>query len=352
VSDLIWRRDFANRSRIGDAKIQVRDQLYAIVGVLPTGTERSLRGEVYLPDTANAQALGGLVVRLKSSYTVADFQTRLKVLNERLTKAYAGPKDRGFSAFIQPLRPDPLVVRDFHRAMVGGAICILLIACANVAALMLARGLVKKRDYALRLALGARPRDVGIEVVLEIGTVALIGCVAGAVVTSWFVGVIGRAMPAEMGWQGFVQPQWSWRVLALAMLAVVTSVAVLAGSRRANAARTDPAGPLKEGASSTTGRTHTRFRWLVIAELAMAMTLLMSGSLMYKSISRMEEYDFGYPTERLVRAGVGMSWREDSTTLDEQARLRQQGLEVVRAVPGVEAAMLVSRRAAVPRSTE
>ena len=338
VTDMVWRRDYANRAKIGDATVQMGDRLYPVVGVLPSGADRSLWGDIYLAAVPTGEMFS-LLVRLKPGVSGAQFQARLKEMNERLTKIYAGPKDRGIGAYIRTLRPDPLMVRDFHRAMVGAAVCILLNACANVAALMLARGMVKRRDYALRLALGAHPFEIGREVVAEVGILAILGCVAGAFVTAWFVGLIGGAMPPEMEWQGFVQPQWSWRVFALAGGAVLLSIAVAGGFPAWMAARTDPAGPLKEGAGGTTGRAGTRFRWLVMAELAIAMTLMMSTSLMMKSIRRMEAYEFGYANNRLLYAYVGAAWRQDSTTVEEEARLTQQALATIRAIPGVQAAI-------------
>src|SRR5262249_17810574 len=104
-----------------------------------------------------------------------------------------------------------------------------------------------------------------------------------------------------------------------------------------NASRTDPAGPLKEGAATSTGRTHTRFRWLIIAELATAMTLLMSTSLMLKSVRLMEHYDFGYPHERLSTVYVGAPFRGDSITPAESEARKEQAVATMRATPGVEA---------------
>ena len=89
------------------------------------------------------------------------------------------------------MKPDPLALADYHwKAMIGAAIWdVLLIACANVAALMLARGMVRTRDYALRLALGADRSEIAREVVVEVAVLALVGCVAGALIASWAVGV-------------------------------------------------------------------------------------------------------------------------------------------------------------------
>jgi hypothetical protein len=90
----------------------------------------------------------------------------------------------------------------------------------------------------------------------------------------------------------------------------------------------------------------------VIAELAIAMTLLMSTSLMQKSVRLMQAYDFGYPAERILQAGVGAPWRQDSTTVEDADRRRQQGFEILRSIPGVEAVMLAGRSNCDYRVTE
>lgn len=336
VTDRVWRRDFGNRGTIGDATAEFDGRVYRVVGVLEAGTERAIGSDVFVAAREPVSGWPVIVVRLGPGFGVAEFQPRLKELNERLTRQYAvGPGDRGIHASLRPVRPDPLTIRDYHRAMVGAALCILLIACANVAALMLARGFTRRRDYALRLALGAQRVAIGCEVVTEIAVLAVLGCAAGILVTSWAVGLVSGAMPPEMEWEGFVQPQWSWRVLGLAALAVVVSVALAGGVPAWMAARTDPAGLLKEGSSSVVGRVGTRFRWLVIAQVAVAMTLLMSTSLMQKSIRLMERYDFGYPLNRLVLAYVSAPWRQDSTSVGEMQRREQQALGYLRAVPAV-----------------
>ena len=198
-------------------------------------------------------------------------------------RLYLTPKQRPFVRRSYRCGRIPLALQDYHRAMIGAAICVLLIACANVAALMLARGMVRSRDYALRLALGAgRARDRarsdrgsrrarrgrlhGRRARRDVGRgpdharhargAALAGFVAAAVERS--------------------------RVRASA-LAVLVSIAIAGGFPAWKASRTDPMGPLKESGGGTVGRAGTRFRWLVMAELALAMTLVMGASLMVKS---------------------------------------------------------------------
>jgi putative ABC transport system permease protein len=100
-------------------------------------------------------------------------------------------------------------------------------------------------------------------------------------------------------------------------------------------------GPLKESGGGTTGRAGTRFRWLVMAELAMSMTLVMGASLMVKSTRILENYQFGYDVTGLFRAYVSFGWR-DSTSAAERERLWNESLARIRALPGVRNASAVS----------
>jgi putative ABC transport system permease protein len=232
--------------------------------------------------------------------------------------------------------------------MIGAAICVLLIACANVAALMLARGMVRTRDYALRLALGASRAEVAREVIVEVAVLAVVGCIAGALIATWAVGAITRATPVELHWQGFAQPQWSVRVFGLSSLAVLVSIAIAGGIPAWQASRTDPMGPLKESGGGTIGRAGTRFRWLVMAELALAMTLVMGASLMLKSASRMAAYDFGYDARSLIRADASFptyyftgdrgAFYKDTTADSTKARINIEILLRIKALPGIRSA--------------
>jgi predicted permease len=354
VSDGIWRRGFGNRRSIEGATITIHDQQYRVVAVLPNvatfpGTQPP---DVWVPDPTgdgddariptdrpmSIAAMGMPVIRIRGGLadTLAT-QARLQAILQRWTRVYAQPNEPPFSGRLESLRPDPLELKDFHRAMVGAAVCVLLIACANVAALMLARGMVRRRDYALRLALGAGRGEIAREVVVEVAVLAAVGCVLGAMVATWVVGLITRTMPAEMHWMGFVQPQWSYRVLALGALAVLVSISLAGGIPAWQASRTDPMGPLKDSGGGTTGRAGTRFRWLVMAQLALSMTLIVGASLLVKSTTRMANYDFGYDARGLLHAGVAFSWR-DSTSVTDRDRIVRESLDRVRALPEVRGA--------------
>lgn len=355
VTDALWRRRFGNRDRVDGATLSVGDNQYKVIAVMPPRTE--LTGTMYgqdiwIPDKAldTASTITPVVRITGGSADTALVNSQLKALCKRWTAQFLTPRQQPFAARLITLRPDPLELKDYHLAMIGAAICVLLIACANVAALMLARGMVRARDYALRLALGAGRSEIAREVIVEVGVLAVVGCVAGALIATWAVGVITRATPIELRWQGFVQPQWSIRVFATSAFAVLVSIGVSAGFPAWQASRTDPAGPLKENSGGAIGRAGTRFRWIVMAELALAMTLVMGTSLMLKSSVRMAAYDFGYDARILstVDASIGRNiffngnrYQFNTDTLSDAAKIQLNAeiLARLRSIPGVESAV-------------
>lgn len=344
VADGFWRKHYGNRADVSGAQLSIGDNVYTVIGVLPTNATEPINSEVWLPDVDQGSDSYGIpVVRLRPGATASDVQPQLNAIMSRLTKVYAvGPTDHPFAASLVTLRPDPLTLKDFHHAMIGAALCVLLIACANVAALMLSRGTVRRRDYALRLALGATRGDIAREVIFEVTALAAVGCVAGAIVASWAVGLMTRATPVEMSWYGFVEPQWSVRVLGMSALAVLVAIAIAGGIPAWRASRTDPAGTLKDSSGGNTARVNTRFRWLVMTEIALSMTLLVGASLMLKSVVLMAHYDFGVDTKRLLTVQVYPRFGALNTvTGTDLIRQSREATAAIRAVPGVESAALV-----------
>ena len=194
----------------------------------------------------------------------------------------------------------------FLWALIVGGYGVLLIACANVAALMLARGLVKRRDYALRLALGASRLSLARDVCEELAILAVIGSAAGGVVAYWSLRALTASIPQQLILAGWNAPEWSMRVVLLSVASVGATL-VLAGAVPAwSAMRTQPSEPLKESAGTTTGRAERRFHVLLIAEFAISMVLVFSTALLLRSARNYGTYDFGYDASRLVRAAVNL----------------------------------------------
>jgi putative ABC transport system permease protein len=352
VGSALWRREFNGRAHVEGTTLAINGRTYSIIGVMPDRASLlsyDKTADIWIPDRDDAATAGNrlLFVRVAAHQrAISDFpiktwpnetkdiQSQLAALARRWTSLYAHPGEKPFQAVISSLRPDPLQLQDFHKAMIGAAICVLIIACANVAALMLARGMVRRRDYALRLALGARRSEIAREVIVEVAVLAIAGCAAGGIIATWAVGVLTRTIPDELHWQGFVQPQWSVRVLALSALAVIVSIALAGGFPAWQASRTDPMQPLKESGGGTTGRAGTRFRWLIMAELSLAMMLVMIASLLMKSTNKMSAFDFGYDARGLLTVEIQLP-SHDSTAPAPRAALYQQLLSRIKALPGV-----------------
>ncbi len=299
ISDGLWRSRFRSRSVIGDASITLGDQTYAVVGVMPPNFERyPLPIDVWLPYATEGAmhdaAFGWITIRARSGASADDLRAPLNSLAEVMKRDLPAAASSSFSFRTFSLRPDPLKLSGYHRAMIGAVVGVLLIACANVCALMLARGLGRQRDSALRLSLGATRAILVQDVFAEVLILTAAGCAVGLVAAGWALSALVASIPPEIAWLGLAEPSWSWRVFAAAFGAALLSAALASILPAIQASRVDPAEPLKDSAGTTTGRAGSRFKVLVVAELALSMVLLVGASLMIKATIRVAQYDFGF----------------------------------------------------------
>jgi len=230
------------------------------------------------------------------------------------------------------VRDDPMRLHDIHYAMLGAALAVLLIACANLANLMLARGLAKRREVALRLAVGASRSAVVWQMFAECAVLTAAGAALGIVLSLWGASVLTSRVPRTVWFIGIVQPQLSWRVFALAALAA-TGSAVLFGLlpaiRVANAVSLDE--PLKDGAG-TTGRSRHRFSTLAVSEVALALALLMGAGLLLKVVHHLSTYDYNFPARQLLN---GFAWSRESSDSATPAQRLEFQLSTVAALKSV-----------------
>lgn len=343
VSDKLWRSNFNDRAEIGNATVKIGEQTYSIVGVMPFRGEFPRGSSVWIQDpNAGRTGLGMVYVRLRPGASKDVVQRQVVAALARVSAEYGPRGAKPIDAALIGMRPDPLELKDYHHAMIGAALCVLLVACANIAALMLARGTVRTRDYALRLALGAGRRDIAAEVLAAVGVVTVAGMVVGAFVTMWAVAFLTRGIPAEMDWLGLTQPQWSLRVFAQVAACVFATVAIAGGYPAWRASRIAPATPLKENSGGTTTRAGTRFRWLVIGELAVTMMLLMVTSLMVKSAMTMASDRAAQGPRESYTLTLGFLSKRDSAAYRMQQAELASVLERIKQVPGVTGAAAIA----------
>lgn len=252
------------------------------------------------------------IFRLRPAATRQELRSRLELAAAQLTAAY---RSRGF-AFTP--RVMPLVERrgarlDYYGTLVLRIVgLVLLIACANLATMMLARGLARRRELATRLALGASRWAVARLVLAECGLIAAAGAALGAAVTAWAFHIAAHYATPFVVALGDVEPLPSWRVFAF-VLVLAALVLSLAGLLPAVwAVSTDPAEPIKEGAGTATGRLRDRYNPLVVVEVALSTGLLMTAALLTISATRLTTFEFRYAAKRLLVASVNA--REVSAT--------------------------------------
>ncbi|HYV99431.1 MAG TPA: FtsX-like permease family protein, partial [Gemmatimonadaceae bacterium] len=213
VTDQFWRRYFANGTSLAGATFAHQNRTYRVIGVAApewaqTGTD------IWIPRAATRDARAfaeAYVARLRNGVAPKNAQAILTAVADRWVAALGQGRQR-FRFLMWSMKTDPLHLGSFQIAMMAAALFILVIASANVSALMLARSVTNRRDQALRLALGASRRHLLQDVTAEIVIVAVAGGVAGIVIAFVAMGIMVAVTPPELGWLGFVRPNWSPRV--------------------------------------------------------------------------------------------------------------------------------------------
>jgi predicted permease len=346
VSSALWRQRFAGRSSLAGATVAVGDRTYSIVGVMP-GSGQSfvwMNASVWLPLpdslTLGEHEFDNIIVKLRPGITRAAATAELQAVAAYLTRTYHVER-APFAFYLWPLRDDPMRLGDIHWAMLGAALAVLLIASANLANLMLARGLARRREVALRLAIGASRGSVVRQMFVECVLLTVVGAALGAALSVWGVEVLRTSVPQQLWWRGIVRPMLSWRVFALAAVAAGGSAVLfglLPAVRVARAVSLDE--PLKDEAG-TTARTRQRYSGLVIAEVALALVLLMGAGLLLKVVRRTASYEFNFPARRLLRSGIYLMKSTDGSRPD-LAGTELRVIAALRGVPGVVDAAAIS----------
>jgi predicted permease len=336
-----WRVLSPGRQGLTGAHVSIGDQVYSVVGVLP----RETGSAVWIPLTSTEQPLGhwwAQTARLAPGVTRAQAQAELDALAKVMTERFAEPGSPWGFHLVRMIRPTE-ALDDIHVAMVGAGLAVLLIACVNLGHLMLARGLGKRRELAIRMALGAgRPATVRL-MLAETVLITAGGVILGALVAVWVARVAQNLIPPTISWVQTIRFQLSWRVFALGAVGAAASGTLFGLFPALRVAMsvglTDP---LKTEAGTTTGQGRSRYSPLVIAEVALALALLMGGGVLLRSVQQLRTTPQGFDGETLVNGFVHTGWvtRRTGARVDTVAVDWSQALEAVRRVHGVRDAAL------------
>jgi predicted permease len=283
-----------------------------------------------------------VVARLKPGVSLPQAEAEMKTIHARLEQD-APEFNKGYGTEVIPLR-DQLVgnVRPALLVLLGAVGLVLLIACANVANLLLSRAAAREKEIALRTALGASRLRVVRQLLTESLLLSLLGSLTGLLVAWWGIKALAAISPrdvANLQGVGLNLTVLGW-TLAISLL----TAAVFGLAPALEAARVDLNDALKEGSKGAGGQGTRGGRLrgaLVVTEVALALVLLVSAGLLLKSFDRLRHVDVGFDTENVLTMALrlpGGKYREDQQLIT----FFRQATERIRAVPGVRAAGVVN----------
>ena len=361
ISDALWRRRFGGDPHVLGTKIRIDNDMYSIMGVAPASFRHPGRGvatdvEVWAPagwraspfparPVRAAYVLQGAIGRLKPGLTPASAQRRLDALVERTRRDFPAdyPAGAGWALRLVPLHDD--IVGDVRPALLtllAAVGFVLLIACANVANLLLARSSVRQREIAIRRAIGAGRARLVRQLLTESLGLAVVGGALGLLVASWGVDALVQLSPASLPRLHGVRVDRV--VLAFtAGLSIVTGV--LFGLAPAiYGSRVDLNQVMREAAASASaGARPTRLRSaLVVGQFALAFVLLVGAALLIQSFWRLQRVSLGFNpasvlTARLWLPQPNLPETGPYFTHDARVSFYRRVLDRVAALPGVDA---------------
>ena len=351
LSYSLWQRHFEGDPKVIGRTILLDDKPYEVVGVMPKSFRPLVPNqELWVPIAMNLAALPprdarGLTIaaRLAPGATIEGLETELGVIAERFVREYpeAYPPDGGFRLPLSPIRSE-LIGR--FRPMVlfvsAAAILVLLIACANVASLLLARALAREREMALRAALGAGRGAIVRQLLVESTLLSLLGGAAGVVIAFWALKALLATIPPRI-FPVIARVEFSGRALAFGFAAAAATGLLFGLAPAIRAFRADVVGSLKEGSKGSGGRQPLR-AGLVIAQVALALAVLTAATLLDRSLARLDAVDPGFRAEGVLTAPLVVPKRIAAEPL-QMANWFSTLVERMKAMPGATSAGLVTQ---------
>ncbi len=346
LSHGFWTRQYAADPSVVGRAITLSDQQFRVVGVMPAGfgfpqTDVEIWAPLtVIPATSIPLQQRGLRVmnavgRLAPGATPAQAREDLTAIAAALSREYPETNAGREAAGVVPLRE--AMVGNVRRALLvlfGAVAFVLLIACVNVANLLLARGIGRQREMAVRAAAGAGRARILRMLLAESLVLGLLGAAAGCVLAFWGVDLLLRRSAGVIPRAHEVAPDA--RVLAFALVTALLTTVAFGLFPAIATARSDPARNLKEGGGDR-GATRLRARGgLVAAEVAIAIVLLVGAGLLLRSFWSLRNVDPGFRAEGALAVTLVIP---SSRYLERERYLaaHDQILERLRAIPGVEA---------------
>jgi len=349
ISHGLWKRRFGGERRIIGQTISLDGANHTLIGVMPQGFSFPWKGtDLWLPIGFTAETLASrgnhyllVVARLRGGVLLSQANADLQVMLKSLTRQYPQNYSYVDRFFVEPIRD--FYTLDVRRGLILLLIavgCILLIACANLANLLLSRATGRAREIAVRTAVGASRGRLVRQLLTESILLSLGGGVLGVLMAQWCFTFLKNLIPSELALTA--QLTMDWRVLGFTMAVTLASSVLFGLAPAVQASRVDLHEVLKEGGRGGIGSRRRGIRdALVVAEVALSLLLLIGAALLLRSFSNLRGMDPGFRADHVLAVRVNVP----ESKYDQFARRSEffdRVLERVRALPGVRNAGITS----------
>jgi len=369
LSSAFWRREYGGRPEAIGGSLELDGHSYDIVGVTPDSffgvdvgrgfdvavplcaepQSRGLQTGLGKPDTWFLAALG----RLKPGTPLAQAQSHLRAISAQIFEStlppgYTAGDAKSYLAFTLIALPAGNGVSSLRTTyatplwvLLGATALVLLITCANLANLMLARATAREREIAIRLAIGASRRRMVRQMLSESLLVAALGTVAGMFVASWLSRALVALLSTENN-QLFVDMVFDWRVFSFTSGLAVTACLLFGLTPALRATVTDPGTTIKAGSRGITDtrERQTLRRALVVVQIALSLVLVVGAVLFGRSLRNLLTLDPGFRPENILV--VNMDLRRVGVPVEQRTLLYEQIVERLAGLPGVTRASQIS----------
>src|SRR5215204_2674870 len=347
-----WQRRFGGDPGIVGRALTINGESYTVIGVLPASFQFALRNnDLWLPYQPTQNQLTrrflhgtNLIGRLKPGVTPEQAQSEMTVIASRIEQQF-NDSHAGTTARIVPLQEEIVgTVRPILLVLLAAVGFVLLIACANVASLLLTRSLSRQKEVAIRSALGASRWRVIRQLLTESILLSLAGGVAGLFIAYWSVPALIAVLPqSQLNAMPFLASlRIDAGILTFSVVLSLLTGLVFGLAPALQSSRLDLNEALKEGGRQTSAGTGHRLRSaMVVTEIALAVVLLVGAGLMMKSLLRLLQTNIGFNTENLLTMTVILPPAKYTET-NQQINFNDQLRQRVQSLPGVVGAGTVN----------
>jgi len=353
ISYDFWQRHFGSNSSSVGKTIRLNNQNTNIVGILPKGFYGlDPDTEVWIPfstyplfqQTRILEQRGArwhdVIARLKPDVTIQQAQSAMNAIAKRLEEEYPD-SNRNYGVMLVPFQEEVLGdVKPAVRILFGAVAFVLLIACANVANLMLVRTAGRQKEFAVRTALGASRKRIIRQLITESALLGILGGVAGSLLAIWAIHLIKRFSPVNI--PAYIQIGIDTRVLFFSIVISFITGLLIGLFSAIHATRNAPQESLKDAAvqSTETRSSKTTRGILVISETALALILLVGAGLMIQSLKQMQQIPIGFKKDHLLT--MLFSLPEQKYSEGRSVPLLKSLTEKVGSLPAVQSVSVAS----------